>query len=305
MFQKSRVCTAVLLAMVSSAAFAQTEQRIEITGSAIKRSVADEGALPLTVLKADDLRQAGVTTVEQAIQQLSFSQSSSVGSNSIGSGTGGATYANLRGIGANKTLVLLNGRRMAAFAFDVDAVDLNSIPFSVIDRIEVLRDGASAIYGTDAVGGVINFITKKDHNGGSVVLEATMPQHRGGDKRRASFVAGFGDLSKDKFNFWLTLDTKTDKRVRALDRDFSKSGIIPERGVNGNSGTTFPGNFSQAATNIAGNPTAPNCAPPLSVVSPSSSKTCVFDFSATIDIIPDVQQDTLGARLTSMLPGDH
>jgi iron complex outermembrane receptor protein len=305
MFQKSRVCTAVLLALVSSAGYAQTEQRIEITGSAIKRSVSDEGALPLTVLRADDLRQSGVTTVEQAIQQLSFSQSSAVGSNSIGSSTGGATFANLRGIGTNKTLVLLNGRRMAPFAFGVNAVDLNSIPFSVIERIEVLRDGASAIYGTDAVGGVINFITKTDYNGGSLVLEATKPQHSGGDKQRAAFVAGLGDLQKDKFNLWVSLDTKTDKRVRALDRDFSKSGIIPERGVSGTSGTTFPGNFSQSATGIAGNPTAPNCAPPLSLVSPSSNKTCVFDFSATIDIVPDVQQDTLAARFTSLLPGDH
>ncbi len=312
MFQKSRVCTAVLLALggasallTAPTAFAQSDQRIEITGSAIRRSVSDEGALPLTVLKAEDLREAGITSVEQVIQQLSFSQSSSIGSNSIGSGTGGATYANMRGLGTNKTLILLNGRRMAPFAFAVNAVDLNSIPFSVIDRIEVLRDGASAIYGTDAIGGVINFITKNDYNGGTISLEASIPEAKGGGTRRGSFVAGFGDLNKDKFNFWLSVDSQQQKRIRALDRSFSKSGIIPEHGVNGNSATTFPGNFTQSSTGIAGNPTAPNCAPPLSVVSPSSSKTCVFDFSATIDIMPDIEQNTLAARLTSLLPGDH
>ncbi|MCA0244500.1 MAG: TonB-dependent receptor [Proteobacteria bacterium] len=311
MFQKSKICTAALLALggaavlMAPAAFAQSEQRIEVTGSAIKRSVNDEGALPLTVLKADDLRQSGVTSVEQVIQQLSFSQSSSIGSNSIGSGTGGATYANMRGLGTNKTLILLNGRRMSPFAFSVNAVDLNSIPFAVIDRIEVLRDGASAIYGTDAIGGVINFITKSDFNGGNVALEASIPEAKGGGKRRGSFVAGFGDLSKDKYNFWLSVDSQKQDRIRALDRSFSKSGIIPEHGVNGNSATTFPGNFSQSSTGLSGNLSAPNCAPPLSVVSPSSSKTCVFDFSATIDTMPDIEQDTLAARMSAMLPGDH
>jgi iron complex outermembrane receptor protein len=257
------------------------------------------------VLKAEDLRQSGITTVEQAIATLTFSQSSSVGSNSIGSGTGGATYANLRALGTNKTLVLLNGRRMSPFAFSVNAVDLNSIPFAVIERIEVLRDGASAIYGTDAIGGVINFITKSNYNGGTIALEASLPEAKGGDKRRGSFVAGFGDLSKDKVNFWLSIDSQTTSRIRALDRDFSKSGIIPSKGVNGNSGTTFPGNFSQSSTGVAGNPTAPNCAPPLSQVNPTNSKVCVFDFSAMIDIVPEVEQETLAARLSTMLPGDH
>ncbi|WP_163447030.1 TonB-dependent receptor plug domain-containing protein, partial [Escherichia coli] len=79
-------------------------------------------------------------------------------SRSVGSATGGASFADLRGIGANKTLVLLNGRRLANNAIDGSAVDLNTIPFAAIDRVEVLRDGASALYGTDAIGGVINFI---------------------------------------------------------------------------------------------------------------------------------------------------
>jgi iron complex outermembrane receptor protein len=311
MFQKSRVCSAVLLALGGASvlfapgAFAQSEQRIEVTGSAIKRSISDEGALPVTIIKAEDLRQSGVTSVEQAIQQLSYSQSSNIGSNSIGSGTGGASYANLRGIGRNKTLVLLNGRRLAPFAFGVDGIDLNSIPFAVVERIEVLRDGASAIYGTDAVGGVINFITRGNYSGGEISLEASIPEEKGGSKRRGSFVAGLGDLQKDKFNFWLSVDAQQQKRLRALDRDFSKSGIIPSRGVSGSSGTTFPGNFSQSSTGVAGNLTAPNCQPPLSVVNPTNSKVCVFDFSATIDTIPDVEQQTMAARLTSLLPGDH
>ena len=311
LFKRTQICTAALvslggaLLLMASAVSAQTAERIEITGSAIKRSINDEGALPITVLKAEDLRQSGVTSVEAVVQMLASSQSSSVGSNAIGSGTGGATFANLRGLGANKTLVLLNGRRVASFAFGVNAVDLNAIPFAVIERIEVLRDGASAIYGTDAIGGVINFITKSNYNGGSITLDASRPTGNGADKTRMTFVAGFGDLATDKFNVWLSFDGARNQRLRALDRSFSASGIIPSKGVNGNSGTTFPGNFSQAATGISANLTAPNCAPPLSKPNPTNPAGCVFDFSATIDTIPDVIQDTISARVTTVLPGDH
>jgi iron complex outermembrane recepter protein len=145
MFQKTKLNRCLLTAFSGAAvlssglAFGQAQlERVEITGSSIKRSIASEGALPVTILKADDLRQQGVTSVEGIVQLLTASQSSNSGSNSIGSGTGGASFANLRGLGNSKTLILLNGRRMAAFAFGVDAVDLNSIPFAVIDRVEVL-----------------------------------------------------------------------------------------------------------------------------------------------------------------------
>jgi len=134
-------------------------QRVEITGSAIKRIDA-ETAVPVTVLRMDDLKKEGITTVEQVMANLSVSQSSQGTSQSVGSSTGGASFADLRGIGANKTLVLLNGRRLANNAFDSSAPDLNMIPFAAIERVEVLRDGASSLYGSDAVGGVINFITK-------------------------------------------------------------------------------------------------------------------------------------------------
>lgn len=305
--QLRRVCIATAIAAASiGAAQAQSAtqlERIEITGSAIKRSIADEGALPISIIKAEELRQSGVTSVEQIIDLLASSQSSSTGSNSIGSSTGGAAYANLRGLGTNKTLVLLNGRRMTAFAFGATAVDLNSIPFAVIDRVEVLRDGASAVYGTDAIGGVINFITKTSYRGGQVVVEATRPSEDGGKKEGASVTVGFGDLEKDRVNFWASYDKRRQDRVRALDRDFSKTGIIRERGVAGSSGTTFPGNFTQGTG--GGNPSAPGCQAPLSVANPTNAANCIFDFSSTIDIIPDVDQETLAGRFTFKLNENH
>jgi iron complex outermembrane receptor protein len=319
MFKRNVISTAVLVGLgtVTSAMAQQTLERVEITGSAIRRSISDEGALPITVVKVDDLRQQGVTSVEGILELLSASQSSSPGTNSIGSSTGGAAYANLRALGSNKTLVLLNGRRMTSFAFDANAVDLNSIPFAVIERVEVLRDGASAVYGTDAIGGVINFITKSNFRGGQIVAEMTKPSKDGGKKEGGSVTFGFGDLETDKFNFWASIDSRRQERVRALDRDFAKTGIIPSRGVNGNSGTTFPGNFTGSfivpvSANFptgretrSFNTTAPNCAPPLSLVNPTNANACVFDFSSTIDIIPAVKQNTVAARMAIKIADDH
>jgi len=308
MFKRHAISAATLACLSISAlpAFAQqTLERVEITGSAIRRTINDEGALPITVIKVDDLRQSGVNSVEGIIELLSASQSSAPASNSICSSTGGATYANLRALGANKTLVLLNGRRMTAFAFGANAVDLNSIPFAAIERVEVLRDGASAVYGTDAIGGVINFITRNDYQGFEVKAVSGMNGHREFQKGGVSGTFGFGDLEKDSFNFWGSFDTRRQQRVRALDREFSKTGIIPSRGVNGNSGTTFPGNFAQNSTIGTANLTAPNCQPPLSLVNPSNNKACVFDFSSTIDIIPDVKQNTITGRAALKLAANH
>ncbi|MBL8278906.1 MAG: TonB-dependent receptor [Pelomonas sp.] len=320
MFKRHAISAAALtcLSITTLPAFAQqTLERVEITGSAIRRSINDEGALPITVVKVDDLRQQGVSSVEGILELLSASQSSSPSTNSIGSGTGGAAYANLRALGSNKTLVLLNGRRMTSFAFDANAVDLNSIPFAVIERVEVLRDGASAVYGTDAIGGVINFITKSNFRGGQLVGEVTKPRKDGGDKEGVSVIFGLGDLEKDKVNFWASFDSRRQQRVRALDREFARTGIIPSRGVNGNSGTTFPGNFTGSfivpvskdfptgRETRAYNTTAPNCAPPLSLVNPSNQKACVFDFSSTIDIIPDTKQNTVAGRMALKIADDH
>lgn len=315
MFQKTKLNRCLLTAFSGAAvlssglAFGQAQlERVEITGSSIKRTIASEGALPVTILKADELREQGITSVEGIVQLLTASQSSAGGSNSIGSGTGGASFANLRGLGNSKTLILLNGRRMAAFAFGVDAVDLNSIPFAVIDRVEVLRDGASAIYGTDAITGVINFITKKTYNGGTLSLEAIKPVKSGGSENRGSIVLGFGDLDKENVNFWLSFDKQNKDRLRALDRAFSATGVIPSKGVSGSSPTTFPGNFSQAkgldGSSVSGNLTAPGCKPPLSVVSPTNPAACIFDFSATIDTIPDIQQETVAGRFNFKLNAD-
>ncbi len=188
--------TALTLASMQIAQ-AQQVETVTITGSAIKRSIEGQTALPVSIYSADELRSVGVTSTEEIVQRITSSQSSLGVSQSIGSTTGGGTYASLRGLGSNKTLILLNGRRLAFFGIGGNAVDLNAIPFAALDRIEVLRDGASAIYGTDAVGGVINFITKRDYQGMDLAVENTTPSTSGGQIKRFTFSGGQGSLAQD------------------------------------------------------------------------------------------------------------
>ncbi|MGH8855409.1 MAG: TonB-dependent receptor plug domain-containing protein, partial [Telluria sp.] len=130
-------------------------QRVEITGSSIKR-IAKEGALPVEIISRKQLEDQGIVTAEQLIATLNVNGN---GSDNLASnadvtsgaqrGNNGASSANLRGQGADSTLVLLNGRRVATHGMKGSAVDLNSIPMAAVERVEVLKDGASAIYGTD------------------------------------------------------------------------------------------------------------------------------------------------------------
>ncbi|MGB9108153.1 MAG: TonB-dependent receptor plug domain-containing protein, partial [Telluria sp.] len=211
-------------------------QRVEITGSSIKR-IAREGALPLEVISRKQLQDQGIVTAEQLIATLNVNGN---GSDNLASnadvtsgaqrGNNGASSANLRGQGADSTLVLLNGRRVATYGMKGSAVDLNSIPMSAVERVEVLKDGASAVYGTDAIGGVINFITKKDYRGLEAEAFDDTTQHGGSNIARVSVTGGWGDLDKDGFNLLVTGSRRENKALRGDQRDFVNT-FQPNRGV--------------------------------------------------------------------------
>ncbi len=246
MFQRTKICSGLLLAFGSSllavapGAFAQDTnvQRVEITGSSIKR-VDAETAVPVTVIKADDLKKMGVTTVEEILQNISAAQVQQTSAQAVGASTGGASFADLRGLGANKTLVLLNGRRIANQALDSSAPDLNMIPFAAIERVEVLRDGASSLYGTDAISGVINFITRKDFRGGSISVGLDAPQHPGGSQHSANMSFGFGDLDKDGLNVFGVVDFQKQGAVMSSQRPGNQA-KYQSTGFFGPSSSTFP-----------------------------------------------------------------
>jgi len=172
----SNFARAILLVGFSGSVLAQTAdprstEKVIITGSSIKR-IESEGSLPVQIFRREDLQKQGIVTAEQFIMSLDSNANGldNLASNSdvvagAARGNNGLSCANLRGQGCNATLILLNGRRIAAYGLNGGTVDLNSIPMAAIDRIEVLKDGASSLYGTDAIGGVINFITRKDYTG--------------------------------------------------------------------------------------------------------------------------------------------
>src|SRR5690606_2783685 len=215
---------------------ATTLDAVTVTGSRIKRTEV-AAALPVTVLQKEEIDAQGITSAEQLLQFLNVASNSadSLAANSgiappDTRGNNGVSGANLRGQGSDATLVLLNGRRVATHGLAGQVVDLNSIPFAPIDRVEGPRDGASAVYGTDAIGGVINFITRTEFRGLSVTAGADVTQEGGGDIYRASVLGGFGDLDSDRWNVWGALSVKENRILRGTDRDFANS-FQPDRGL--------------------------------------------------------------------------
>jgi iron complex outermembrane receptor protein len=229
-------------------------QRVTITGSSIKR-IATEGALPVQVISRTELDRQGIVSAEQLIATLT---SNGNGLDNLASnadvvsgqsrGNNGATSANLRNQGANATLILLNGRRIAAHGLNGGVVDLNQIPMAAVDRIEILKDGASSTYGTDAVGGVINFILRNDFAGLRAAASADITQHGGSDIYRASLVGGVGNLDSDGYNLLATLSVTDAKILRGEQRDFVNS-FQPERGLSPDTRGTPYATLFLAATN--------------------------------------------------------
>jgi len=209
---------------------------IIVTGSRIKRDPNDS-SLPLQVITNEEFTREGISSPEQLIMFLSTNGS---GADNLASnadvvsgaqrGTNGLSAANLRGQGSASTLVLLNNRRVAAHGLSGSAVDVNQIPFAAIERVEVLKDGASAIYGTDAIGGVINFITKKDFTGLSMNGFVDVTEAGGGNIYRLSGVAGYGDLDDQGFNIMGAVSYSWNKILRGSDRGFV-NGNQPNRGL--------------------------------------------------------------------------
>ncbi len=282
----------------------QSLPNVLVTGSAIPG--LDSEALPITVIQAEALRLSGVSTAEEAVRLLSNNQSATGVSLNVGQWTGGRAEANLRALGANRTLVLLNGRRIANHPYVSGSVDLYSIPLAAIERIEVLRDGASAIYGTDAIGGVINFVTRQDYRGVDVAVEGRIPQHPGGHKAQATVSGGFGSLDTERFNVLGVIDVRHEDAIRAVDRDFASTGVLPEHGLLRTSGTTFPANLFQPSTGVAGNPSFPDCRPPESISNQALlGPLCRYDFVKGVDLVPENRQASLLGRATMRLHPDH
>lgn len=203
-------------------------ERVVITGSAIKR-VQAEGPAPVEVITKADITATGASTVNELMKSIAsmdiYDQGELASNSPAGSGTANIT---MRGIDETGVLVLLNGRRLPVNAiYDGSgaggAVDISMIPLSAIERVEILKDGGSAIYGADAVAGVVNFITKKNYTGAEVKgMYGTSSRHDGTEKQ-VSFAGGFGNLDENGYNFLVSYDNFQRDPIYRKDRDISRS----------------------------------------------------------------------------------
>ena len=239
-------------------------EKTVITGSSIKR-IDGETALPVQVLTREDVQRTGVSTTEQLLKMVSATSSSgstNVANTAAGGGQGGAGSASaisLRGLGSARTLVLVNGRRLAPIGGST-AIDISTIPVSAIDRVEVLKDGASAVYGSDAVAGVVNFILRRDYSGAEVSTTIGAPtRHGGGDEGKVSVFAGLGDLDKDRYNINLGAGYQKIKPIFGSDRSFARNLDLGEQ-LDKTSSTAFPANVRLNNGSLV-SPNYPNCGP--------------------------------------------
>lgn len=319
MFKRTKINTGVLLALSVVAAMPvmaqDNAQRVEITGSSVRRIDA-ESALPVQVITKEQITLTGATSVVDLIRRLPTVQGGSGESGSVGGSSYGFSSISVHNIGDTRTLVLLNGHRLSQFGGQTltgyaAGFDLNSLPVSAIERVEILTDGASALYGADAIAGVINFITKRNSSDGEVMIGLSEPSD-GAKEKRFSISKGFGTQEKDGFNLLLTYSHDERTKLNSIDRDFAKSGKVEFSRDGKNyrfqqfSGSTIPAN----TTNDAGkqvNPTLLNtgaCAPFSFRVTNAAGDRCGFDFVSTLEIYPERTRDSGMASLSKIF-GEH
>ncbi|NCW50869.1 MAG: TonB-dependent receptor, partial [Betaproteobacteria bacterium] len=197
MFRKTPISACVALLCAAGASFVSAQAiaqgTVEVTGSRIKR-VDAEGAVPVTVITREQIESSGVTSVAEVMRNVTFA---AAGNFRPQSGSSAQAWASidLKGLGSGRTLVLIDGRRAPKGPMVATAADMNSIPLGAVERIEILTDGASAVYGSDAIAGVVNIITRKDFEGFQYSFGYTNPSNPGGERREGSVL--FGTSGKD------------------------------------------------------------------------------------------------------------
>ncbi|MEG2805793.1 TonB-dependent receptor [Stenotrophomonas sp.] len=212
-------------ALASGSAFAQEQatnlDRITVTGSNIPRTNTETPS-PVQVVTRQEIDRTGKTTVAEYLQTLTADGAGSI-PKTFGNGfAGGGAGISLRGLGAGSTLVLLNGRRMATYGLADDGqkvfTDLSTIPLDAVERIDILKDGASAIYGSDAIAGVVNIILRNDFQGAVLRGSYGVSGDGDGDAKKATLTAGTGDLNSDGWNAFFSLDVGKTDAIKISDR---------------------------------------------------------------------------------------
>jgi len=268
----SALATGALSMAAISPVMAQTTsaepapQRVVVTGSLISRTDI-ETAAPVQVITAQEIQRSGKTSVAELLQDLASNGAGTLGTGFSGAFANGASGVSLRGLTVGSTLVLIDGHRMSPYAIGDDSqrsfVDVSNIPFDSIDSIEVLKSGASSLYGSDAIAGVINIKLKKNLTGVRLSAETGDTQHGGGKTNRASIAFGKGDLDTDGYNAFATVEYRGQKAIKVSDRDDQVWANRDFRSVGGNNltlgvPTSINGNLTAASSPFLYTPNGTN-----------------------------------------------
>jgi len=298
-----------------------------VTGSRISRTDA-ETASPIETLTREDLDRTGQQNISDILRSISAEGQGTLPNSFTAGFASGASSVSLRGLGVNATLVLVNGRRMVPYGLADDGTrvftDLNTLPLEAVERVEVLKDGASAVYGSDAIAGVVNVILRKTFQGVNVAVNAGTSYKDDGSTVRLAATYGFGDLASDKYNVYFTVEGSKQDAINNTQRDkwlrtenLTQFGFFDNRAGSNGAGR---GNFDVDQPNIQtrtpyGTVRLPGgdlfqrvnltpC-PELGQVdgvdvngNPIKSNVCLFDRAGYNQIQPDTRRFNLFARGT-------
>jgi outer membrane receptor protein involved in Fe transport len=279
--------------LIAPLALAQQQEleEVYVTGSRIARSSDFENPSPIVSFDRSALEKSGYANLQQLLEKQTFAGNGTFSSrgNNQDSTANGAASISLRGMGADATLVLINGRRVAISSFaesiTTNFVDINSIPAAAIERIEVLKDGASAVYGSDAVAGVVNVVLRQDFEGAEVSASYGATTESGYDEFRASGI--FGINGANDSNLTMILDYYKNSTLENKERDHLGSADQSSRGgLDQRSSRGFPGGF---IVNGGQDPIAdPSCPPDR-----NAGPFCVFDYGPFNLLIPEAERTGL------------
>lgn len=275
----------VPLVMAADEAGAKVE-RIEVTGSRIKQ-VDMETVSPVTVINAADIAMTGEKTVADVLNNSAINSFGSWrGISGYGSGASSTSNVNLRGLGSSATLVLLDGRRMPGTSSSSGSeADTSSIPMAIVERIEILRDGASAVYGSDAVAGVINIITKKEFDGLQLDYSTEQPSVDGGDANRLSIATGY---NTDKGNITLTYEYYDTKAV--MDRDIWK---MDDPSYSAYSGFSSVPNGSSASGRYSNSEICEQTENTVDTTDGNNKGRCLYDYGRVTKLFGDQTRNSI------------
>ena len=277
--------TGVATPQGTTPAVPQATEQVEVTGTRIQNTNANSEN-PLTVVTAKEIAQSSAQTIEDVLNKLPSIGTSGLYGTTNNGGVG-LSCTDIRNLGINRVLVLVDGKRFVHDSDGVDdCVDLNNIPLQMVDHIEVLKDGASSIYGADAVSGVVNIIMKKHFSGTTATLEGDLPTTGSGSEGELSVTSG---QSFDAGNFTLGLDYLNRSPVSQKDRNWANrinSGYVGGIGNDFGSGSIPGGRIANLGLKVS---------PTGNAVTPFNGSTDTYDFAPSQDLVGGLEKESLSA----------